>query len=121
MHEELREWDKPLLEMFVKKLDKLNIEEVASKLEEGGITLCSGRSYDWVIWLVASIDKESKCIDISLWKGAETDHGISDERLEGIIVETTNLKEAIEAAKDLLRELIEERLPEAPTHYLEEE
>lgn len=120
MHEELREWDKPLLKMFLKKLDELNPEEVARKLEEkGAVLLCSGRSYDWVVWLNASIDKESECVNIDLWKGAETD-GISDEMLESTIIAATNLKETIEAAKDMLKRLIEEKLPEAPTHYLEE-
>lgn len=121
MHEELREWDKPLLEMFLKKLDRLNPEQVARKLKEKGVvTLCSGHSYDWVIWLNASIDRESECVDIDLWKGAETD-GISDEMLESISTATTNIKEVLEAAKDMLKRLIEEKLPEIPTHYLEEE
>lgn len=121
MHEELREWDKPLLEMFLKKLDELNPEKVKRKLEKkGGITLCSGRSYDWVIWLNASIDKEGGCVNIDLWKGAETD-GISDEMLERISTVTTNIKEVLEIAKDMLKRLIEEKLPETPTHYLEEE
>jgi len=122
MYEELREWDKPLLEMFLKKLEEYNLEEVLTKLKEDkAVTLCSGRSYDWVIWLVASLDEEEGIININLWKGAETVNGISDEMLESTSLAITNMAETLERAKEMIRELINTKLPEAPTHYLEEE
>jgi hypothetical protein len=121
MYEELREWDKPLLEMFLKKLEECKLEEVLAKLKEDkAVTLCSGRSYDWVIWLGASLDEEEGIININLWKGVETVSGISDEMLESTSLAITNIAETLERAKEMIRELINTKLPEAPTHHLEE-
>ena len=113
----LREWDKPLLELFLKKLETYNSDEVASVLKQKrGITLYSGVSYGWDLWLVASIvedDEGHEWIDIALWKGIKRECS-KHEVVEATFIEINEIAETLETAKKFLKELISAKLPDAP-------
>lgn len=123
MYEELREWDKPLLELFLKKLGEYNVDTVVNTLKQKKVfTLCSGYSYDWTIWLTVQVSKtkeNEKEIGIDLWKGVEVD-GISDEIVESVSLKITEISKVLEEAKDLLKNLLKQKLSEKPPHYLKE-
>jgi len=118
----LREWDKPLLELFLKKLETYNSDEVASVLKQKrGITLCRGVSYGWDLWLVASIVEDAEgheWIDISLWKGIKRECS-KHKVVEDTFIEINEIAETLETAKKFLKELISAKLPDVP--YIMEE
>lgn len=135
--ERLEEWDKPLLRLLLKQLELHDPKKVAELLKKGeGVRLCSGYSYGWTIWLTVQrpavggpppspFEEEAEEVEladsysIDLWKGVETDFGISDEVVEGVSCGLDEVDSVIDEAKKMLEALIAERIPKHPRHRLE--